>query len=41
MLALTDEAIAQRLADYKSGLKAKIEKANQDLAEIKYEYKTN
>ena len=41
MLALSDEAIAQRLADYKSGLKAKIEKANQDLAEIKYEYKTN
>lgn len=41
MLALTDEAIAQRLTDYKSGLKAKIEKANQDLAEIKYEYKTN
>ena len=41
MLALTDEAIAQRLADYKSGLKAKSEKANQDLAEIKYEYKTN
>ena len=41
MLALTDEAIAQRLADYNSGLKAKIEKANQDLAEIKYEYKTN
>ena len=41
MLALTDEAIAQRLADYKSGLKAKIEKANQDLAEIKYDFKTN
>ena len=38
---LTDEAIAQRLADYKSGLKAQIEKANQDLAEIKSEYKTN
>ena len=41
MLALSDEAIAQRLADYKSGLKAKIEKANKDLAEVKYEYKTN
>ena len=41
MLALTDDAIAQRLADYKSGLKAKIEKANKDLAEVKYEYKTN
>jgi 5-(carboxyamino)imidazole ribonucleotide mutase len=41
MLALSDEAIAQRLADYKAGLKAKIEKANRDLAEVKYEYKTN
>ena len=41
MLALSDNAIAQRLKDYKAGLKAKIEKANKDLAEIKYEYKTN
>ena len=41
VLALTDAAIAQRLADYKSGLKAKIEKANKDLAEVKYDYKTN
>ncbi len=41
MLALSDEAIAQRLADYKQGLKAKIEKANRDLSELKYEYKTN
>lgn len=41
MLALTDATIAQRLADYKSGLKAKIEKANKDLAEVKYDYKTN
>ena len=41
MLALGDEQIAQRLADYKAGLKAKIEKANKELAEIKYEYKTN
>ena len=41
MLALSDEAIAQRLADYKQGLKAKIEKANRDLSELKYEYKAN
>jgi len=41
MLALSDEAIAQRLAVYKGSLKVKIEKANQDLAELKYEYKTN
>ncbi len=41
MLALSDGAIAQRLAVYKGSLKVKIEKANKDLAEIKYEYKTN
>ena len=41
MLALSDETLAQRLADYKAGLKAKIEKANKDLAEVKYTYKTN
>ena len=40
MLALGDEAIAQRLGAYKAGLKTKIEKANKELAEIKdYEYK--
>ena len=41
MLALSDESLAQRLAAYKENLKQKIEKANQDLAEVKYEYKTN
>lgn len=41
MLALADEDIAERLASFKSSLKEKIEKANRDLAEIKYEYKTN
>ena len=41
MLALGDESLAARLADYKAGLKAKIEKANKELAEVKYEYKTN
>jgi 5-(carboxyamino)imidazole ribonucleotide mutase len=41
MLALGDEALAARLKTYKSGLKEKIEKANKDLAEVKYEYKTN
>ena len=41
MLALSDAALAQRLAVYKGNLRAKIEKANKDLAEIKYEYKTN
>lgn len=41
MLALADADIAQRLATYKDGLKQKIETANKDLAEVKYEYKTN
>ena len=41
MLALADEELAQRLYDFKCGLRAKIEKANQDLAEIKYQFKTN
>lgn len=41
MLALCDEAVAKRLADYKGTLGQKIEKANRDLAEVKYDYKTN
>ena len=41
MLALSDEELATRLQDYKSGLRAKIEKANQELAAVKYQYKTN
>ena len=41
MLALCDDEIATRLADYKASLGKKIEKANRDLAEVKYEYKTN
>jgi|SRR5574344_879959 5-(carboxyamino)imidazole ribonucleotide mutase len=41
MLALTDSVIADRLKAYKAGLSQKIEKANKDLAEIKFEFKTN
>ena len=41
MLALSDEAIAQRLAVYKGSLRTKIEQANKDLATLKYDYKTN
>lgn len=41
MLALGDEALAARLADYKDGLKEKIVKANSQLAEVKYRFKTN
>ena len=41
MMALSDPSLAQRLAVYKGSLKIKIEKANEELAQIKYEYKTN
>ncbi len=41
MLALTDPQIAQKMTAYKTGLGAKIEKANRELAEVKYEFKTN
>ena len=41
MISLADDALAQKMEQYKSGLGSKIEKANQALAEIKYTYKTN
>ena len=41
MLALSDTNIAERLDSYKKGLGKKIEKANKELAEIKYEWKVN
>lgn len=41
MLALTDPQIAQKMTAYKTGLGAKIEEANRELAEVKYEFKTN
>ena len=41
MLALSDAELADRLWDYKDGLREKIEKANKDLAAVKYKYKTN
>lgn len=41
MLALGDERIAAKLADYKTSLAGKIVKANAELAEIKYKFKTN
>lgn len=41
MLALGDDDIATRLQQYKASLGAKIEKANHDLSEVKYDYKTN
>ncbi len=41
MLALADGALADRLAAYKEGLKNKIVKANADLKEVSYKFKTN
>ncbi|MBQ6062353.1 MAG: 5-(carboxyamino)imidazole ribonucleotide mutase [Prevotella sp.] len=41
MLALSDEDICQRIEAYKQGLGAKIEKANEELAQVKYDNKTN
>ena len=39
MIALCDEGIEEKMAQYKAGLGEKIEKANKELAEVKYEYK--
>jgi 5-(carboxyamino)imidazole ribonucleotide mutase len=39
MLALTDDALAERMRDYKKGLAQKIVKANQELAEVKFKFK--
>ncbi len=41
MIALADAELAARLADYKISLKNKIVKANEDLAEVKYQFKCN
>ena len=41
MLSLSDEELASQFAAYKENLKKKIEKANKELSEIKFEYKTN
>lgn len=40
MLALTDEALAERMREYKKGLAQKIVKANEALAEVQYKYRT-
>ncbi len=41
MLALSDDKLAGQLVDYKESLKQKIVKANSELAEIKFKFKTN
>ena len=39
MSALSDEAVAAKIDAWKAGLGKKIEKANEDLKEVKYTYK--
>ncbi len=41
ILSLTDSEIAARFDEYRSSMSAKIVKANEELKEVKYEYKTN
>ena len=41
MLALTDPAIASRFAEYRNRLSDKIVKANNELKDVKYKFKTN
>lgn len=41
MLALSDEKVAARLANYKNSLAKKIVKANEDLSQVKFNFKTN
>lgn len=41
MLALSDPELAKRFNGYRAGLSAKIVKANAELAEVKYDFKTN
>ncbi len=41
MMATGDDELMQKMIAYKENLKEKIVKANQDLAEVKYKFKTN
>ena len=41
MMSLENKELADKLIDFKEKLKAKIEKANHDLAQINFKYKTN
>jgi 5-(carboxyamino)imidazole ribonucleotide mutase len=38
---LSDQELASKFADYKTSLKNKIVKANEELKEVKYTFKTN
>lgn len=41
ILAVKSPSLQKKLEDYKGDLKTKIVKANKELAEVKYKYKTN
>lgn len=41
MMATGDEELMQKMITFKESLKQKIVKANQDLSEVKYKFKTN
>ncbi|MDR1883939.1 MAG: 5-(carboxyamino)imidazole ribonucleotide mutase [Prevotella sp.] len=41
MIATGDESLQKKLIAYKEALKDKIEKANEDLAKVRYKFKTN
>lgn len=41
IIALGDQQLAEKLSTFKENLKSKIEKANKDLKEIKFKFKTN
>ena len=41
IIATADQDLAKRIAEFKNGLKKKIVKANEELKDVKFEYKTN
>ena len=41
IIALTDDGVAARYAEYRAGLSQKIVKINEELREVKFDYKTN
>lgn len=41
ILAVSDNELMQKLIDYIEGLKDKIVKANKEISQVKYKYKTN
>jgi 5-(carboxyamino)imidazole ribonucleotide mutase len=41
MLAIGDKELAEKFAEYKNDLKKKIVKANEELKEVSFKFKTN